>query len=67
MAQEYIEMRGTALAAICERAGFGAETLAHWRSYGAQFVEVSKASVDDALAKSKRGPNDHIGRDVEIH
>ena len=63
---QYVSMRGTALATLCERAGFGKETVDHWRSYGSQFVEVNQAAIDDTLAKSKRGPNDHIGRDVEM-
>ncbi len=66
MPNKYIRMTGSSLAAICQNAGFSDQTVCHWRKIGHRFVEVSQASVDDALARSKRGPDDHIGRCVVV-
>lgn len=45
---EYVEVSGNALALLCEAAGYGEETVAYWRSFGCERVEVSQASIDAA-------------------
>lgn len=45
---KYVQVSGNALALICEAAGYGRETIEHWRSFGSTQVEVSQASIDAA-------------------
>ncbi len=44
----YVRVSGYALAMLCESAGYGDETIAYWRSFGSNKVEVSQASIDAA-------------------
>ena len=57
----YIELPGSYLASLCEQAGYSAESISHWRSFGSRMIEVRRAEVN--LAMSAAGI-DVIPRDV---